>query len=196
MTTIELRADPEYWKAFAKLMSRIESGLGDYKGPPVPVYVAGGAAAHIYTGARFSDDIDASVSLRRFLYPENLAVTYKGSDGAPRTLYFDTQYNDTLGILHEDAHRDSIAIDVPGVNPQRLDVRVLSPLDLAVSKLARFEEPDQEDIRALAKARLIDSNALRSRAEEALAGYIGRVNPVKISIDQACRLIDQARLQR
>ncbi|MEO5692646.1 MAG: DUF6036 family nucleotidyltransferase [Usitatibacter sp.] len=196
MTTIELRADPEYWKAFAKLMSRIESGLGDYKGPPVPVYVAGGAAAHIYTGARFSDDIDASISLRRFLYPENLAVTYKGGDGAPRTLYFDTQYNDTLGILHEDAHHDSIAIDVPGVNRQRLDVRVLSPLDLAVSKLARFEEPDQEDIRALAKARLIDSKALRSRAEEALAGYIGRVNPVKISIDQACRLIDKARLQR
>jgi hypothetical protein len=186
---VEIKADPAYWRAFAELMSRIEATLGNYKGPPVPVYVAGGAASHIYTGSRLSADVDATLG-RRLLLPDDLQVMYKSEDGKHRTLYFDRQYNDTLGLMHEDAHEDSVPIDVPGVNRKRLDVRVLSPVDLAVSKLASYADPDQEDIKALARAGLLDSRDLRRRAEEALAGYIGRVKDVGISIDQACRMID------
>jgi hypothetical protein len=186
---VEIKADPAYWRAFAELMSRIEAALGNYKGPPVPVYVAGGAASHIYTGSRLSADVDATLG-RRLLLPDDLQVMYKSGDGKHHTLYFDRQYNDTLGLMHEDAHEDSVPIDVPGVNRKRLDVRVLSPVDLAVSKLARYADPDQEDIKALARARLLDSRELRRRAEEALAGYIGRVKDVGISIDKACRMVD------
>jgi hypothetical protein len=187
---VEIKADPAYWRAFAELMSRIEAALGNYKGPPVRVYVAGGAASHIYTGSRLSADVDATLG-RRLLLPDDLQVMYKSEDGKHHTLYFDRQYNDTLGLMHEDAHEDSLAIDVPGVNRKRLDVRVLSPVDLAVSKLARYADPDQEDIKALARAGLLDSRELRRRAEEALAGYIGRVKDVGISIDQACRMVDE-----
>ena len=187
---IEIKADPAYWRAFAELMSRIEAALGNYKGPPVPVYIAGGAASHIYTGSRLSADIDATLG-RRLLLPDDLQVMYKAEDGKHRTLYFDRQYNDTLGLMHEDAHAESVPIEVPGVNRKRLDVRVLSPVDLAVSKLARYADPDQEDIKALARAGLLDSRELRRRAEEALAGYIGRVKDVGISIDQACRMVDE-----
>ena len=187
---IPIKADPAYWQAFAELMSRIEAGLGDYKGPAVPVYVAGGAASHLYTGSRFSADVDAALG-RRLLLPDDLQVLYRGEDGKSRTLYFDRQYNDTLGLMHEDAHADSISIDVPGVNRKRLDVRLLAPVDLAVSKLGRFADPDQEDIRALARAGLLESGPLRKRALEALTAYIGRVNDVRISIDQACRTVDE-----
>jgi hypothetical protein len=187
---IEIKADPAYWRAFAELMSRIEAALGNYKGPPVPVYIAGGAASHIYTGSRLSADIDATLG-RRLLLPDDLQVMYKAEDGKHRTLYFDRQYNDTLGLMHEDAHAESVPIEVPGVNRKRLDVRVLSPVDLAVSKLARYADPDQEDIKALARAGLLDSRELRRRAEEALVGYIGRLNDVRISIDQACRMVDE-----
>ena len=186
---VEIKADPAYWRAFAELMARIEAALGSYKGPPVPVYVAGGAASHIYTGSRLSADVDATLG-RRLLLPDDLQVMYKTADGKHRTLYFDRQYNDTLGLMHEDAHEDSVPIDVPGVNPKRLDVRVLSPVDLAVSKLARYADPDREDIKALARAGLLESRDVRRRAEEALVGYIGRVKDVGISIDQACRMID------
>ena len=193
--TVQIRADPAYWQAFAELMSRIEAGLGDYKGPAVPVYVAGGAATHIYTGSRLSADVDATLG-RRLLLPDDLQVMYKAADGKHRTLYFDRQYNDTLGLMHDDAHADAVAIDVPGVNRRRLDVRLLSPVDLAVSKLARYADPDQEDIGALARAGLLDSEQLRKRAEEALGGYIGRVSDVRISIDGACRMVDEiGRLQ-
>lgn len=187
---IEVKADPAYWRAFAELMSRIEAALGEHKGPAVPVYVAGGAASHIYTGSRLSADIDATLG-RRLLLPDDLQVMYKARDGKIRTLYFDRQYNETLGLLHEDAHRDSATLEVPGVNRKRLDVRVLSPVDVAVSKLARYADPDRDDIKALAMAGLLGPVELRRRAEEALAGYIGRVGDVRISIDQACRLVDE-----
>jgi len=187
---VEIKADPAYWRAFAELMSRIEATLGNYKGRAVPVYVAGGAASHIYTGSRLSADVDATLG-RRLLLPDDLQVMYQAQDGKRHTLYFDRQYNDTLGLLHDDAHAESVSIDVPGVSRKRLDVRVLSPVDLAVSKLVRYADPDQEDIKALARAGLLDSAQLRKRAEEALTGYIGRVNDVRISIDQACRMVDE-----
>jgi hypothetical protein len=171
-------------------MSRIEAALGEHKGRAVPVYVAGGAASHIYTGSRFSADIDATLG-HRLLLPDNLQVMYKARDGKVRTLYFDRQYNETLGLLHEDAHRDSAALEVPGVNRRRLDVRVLSPVDLAVSKLARYADPDRDDIKALAVAGLLDASELRLRAEEALAGYIGRTSDARTSIDHACRIVDE-----
>ena len=187
---VQIKADPGYWRAFAELMSRIEAGLGDYKGVAVPVYVAGGAASHIYTGSRLSADVDATLG-RRLLLPDDLQIMYKAEDGKHRTLYFDRQYNESLGLMHEDAHADSVSIDVPGVNRKRLDVRILSPVDLAVSKLARYADPDQQDIGALARAGLLDSGRLRQRAEEALGGYIGRVSEVRVSIDQACRMVDE-----
>jgi hypothetical protein len=192
---VEIKADPAYWQAFAELMSRIAVALGDYKGPAVPVYVAGGAASHLYTGSRFSADVDATLG-RRLLLPDDLQVMYRSGDGKHRTLYFDRQYNDTLGLMHDEAHADSVPIDVPGVKRKRLDVRLLSPVDLAVSKLARFAEPDQEDIKALARAGLLGPEELRTRAEEALAGYIGRVNDVRISMDKACRMVAEAARSR
>jgi hypothetical protein len=187
---IDIKADPGYWRAFGELMSRIEAALGPYKGPAVPVYIAGGAASHIYTGSRLSADVDATLG-RRLLLPDDLQIMYKSEDGKSRTLYFDRQYNDTLGLLHQDAHADSVPIEAPGVNRKRLDLRVLSPVDLAVSKLARYADPDQQDIKALARAGLLDSKQLRQRAEEALAGYIGRVSDVRLSIDLACRMVDE-----
>lgn len=187
--SIVLRADPAYLQAFTEIMKRLQRALnaGDGK-KPVTVCVAGGAALHLYTGSRVSKDIDAKV-MARFIPPDNLEVSYRDSDGHARILYFDTQYNDTYGLLHEEAYDDSVAIDLPGIDRSRLDVRLLSPLDLAVSKLSRYEAHDQDDLRALARAGLIDAAALRRRAEEALPGYVGDVKRVKNSIALAEKLV-------
>lgn len=185
-----LRPDPAFVEAFAQIMARIEKSLGKRLKEPVYAYVAGGAAIHFYTGARFSEDIDAAVSAR-FIAPTDLAVAYRASDGKLRTLYFDTQYNESYGLLHENAHEDAIPIRLQGVDPARLTVKLLSPIDLAVSKLSRFEDNDQGDIRSLAKAGLIDATSLRRRANEALPGYVGAVDRVRTSIDLACRMIGE-----
>jgi hypothetical protein len=185
-----LRADPEYLKAFSTIMSRIEHALGAKRAAmPVTACVAGGAALHFYTGVRVSKDIEAKLMARVLLDPHDLQVAYRDADGHARLLYFDTQYNDSFALLHQNAYDDAVPIALEGVDARRLAVKLLRPLDLAVSKLSRFSEQDQLDIRALARERLIDATQLRRRAEEALPDYVGKLDRIKTSIDIACRLV-------
>jgi hypothetical protein len=156
------------------------------------MYIAGGAALHLLTGARVTEDIDATFS-RRVLLNEDIEVSYRDPDGRARLMYLDRNYNDTLGLLHENAYKDSRPIAIEGVDARVIEVRVLSPVDLAVTKLARFTDQDRADIQLLARQGLIDSASVRRRAQEALAGYVGDAAPVRTSIDIACRLIDAGR---
>lgn len=142
----------------------------------------------MYTGERVSRDIDASFS-HRIALPENLEVAYRDADGAARLLYFDRQYNDMLGLMHEDAQDDSVPLTLEGVDAGVLEVRLLSALDLALSKLGRFSSQDREDIASLARRKLISSARLRRRAEEALTGYIGDTARLQGSIDLAVRIV-------
>jgi hypothetical protein len=181
---------PQFLAAFREIAARIAGTLAHLpkRALPVRMYVAGGAALHLYTGQRLSDDIDASFS-HRIALPENLEVAYEGADGTAQLLYFDRQYNDTLGLLHEAAYDESRPFALEGVDPAVLDVRVLTPLDLAVSKLSRFADQDRDDILALARLKLVDSAALRKRATEALSNYVGDTARVQGSIDVACRIV-------
>lgn len=186
--------DSAFRQAFAQVVARIQQNLraSASGATPVRMYVAGGAALHFHTGARVSEDIDATFS-RRILLAEDIAVSWRDADNFARVLYLDRNYNDTLGLLHENAYKDAPPIEVPGLDRKLLEVRVLTPLDLAVTKLARLSEQDREDIRLLARAGLIDSKALRKRAEQALGGYVGDLGPVRTSIDVACRLVESER---
>jgi len=121
-----------------------------------------------------------------------LEVTYRDTEGMPRLLYFDRQYNDAFGLTHEDAGIDSIPLKLQGIDPAIVDVRLLTPIDLAVSKLARFEDVDLHDIRALAAAGLLDPEKFRHRAEEALAAYVGVPDRVRLSLKLACRIVEEA----
>lgn len=183
-------ARPEFVAAFRELVGRIAVSLSGLprRTLPIRMHVGGGAALHMYTGARVSRDIDASFS-HRIALPENLEVSYRDADGVARLLYFDRQYNEMLGLLHEDAHDDSLALTLEGIDSGILEVRLLSPLDLAVSKLGRFSEQDREDVETLARQRLVASQALRARAEEALLGYVGDISRVQGSIDLAVRIV-------
>lgn len=187
------RVSRDYLAAFAEIVDRIAQSLKHAPASALPIrmYVAGGAALQFYIGARVSEDIDATFS-RRVVLSDDLSVSYRDADGYARVLYLDRNYNDSLGLLHENAYEDSVAVAIPGVNSKIIDVRVLSPLDLVLSKLSRFSDQDRQDIEALARERLIGSKALRRRAEEALGGYIGNVDVIRNTIDIVARLIDPA----
>jgi len=188
-----IEVQEEYLGAFAEVLSRVQQALKGSQPDvfPVRMYVAGGAALHFHTGTRVTEDVDAVFS-KRVLFKDDIEVSYRDPDGRARLLYLDRNYNDTLGLLHEDAHADARPIDIPGIDKKLIDVRVLAPIDLAVAKLSRFADQDREDILLLAREGLIDSASLRKRAEEALAGYVGDLNSVRNSIDIACRLIESA----
>lgn len=188
------RANPAYIEAFARVVAKVASRLKDVdpKLLPIRLYVAGGAALYLRTGSRISVDIDGVFS-RRVVIDDDLEASYRDPDGRARVLYLDRNYNDTLGLLHEDAHIASERVDLPGNDGKVLEVRVLTPLDLAVSKLARFSDQDRADIELLAREKLVDAKTLRKRAEEALGGYVGDVTSVRSSIELACALVEAAR---
>lgn len=189
-----MRPSKAYLGALAAVLREIERSLAEAPKASLPVrmYIAGGAALHLIAGGRVSEDIDAVFS-RRVLLPDDASVSYRDADGRARILYLDRNYNDTLGLMHEDAYQDSRPVDIAGVDAKVLEARVLSPLDLAVTKLARFSAQDREDIELLARKRLIDAASLRKRAEEALGGYVGDLRPIRGAIDAACRVVEAAR---
>lgn len=181
-----------YRSAFETLLQRVQQQLVGIPAAALPIrmFIAGGAALHVHTGARVTMDVDATFS-RRVLFADDLSVAWRDADGRARALYLDRNYNDTLGLMHEDAYDDAVPIVVEGVDPSVLQVYVLSPLDLAVSKIARFSEQDRGDIETLARSGLIDAAALRTRATEAIGGYVGDLRAVKLSIELACGIVQQ-----
>jgi Nucleotidyltransferase of unknown function (DUF6036) len=184
---------PEYLAAFTALIQRIAEPLRDLpkRSLPIKMVVAGGAAMHFYTGERISNDVDAVFS-KRIALPADLEIAYRDPDGAARLLYFDRQYNDTFALLHENAHDDSVPLTLKEIDASVLDVRLLSALDLAVSKISRFSSQDRSDITALAKHGLIKSAALRRRSLEAMGNHVGNLDTLKGSIDLACRIVADA----
>lgn len=187
------RALPAYIDAFSRVIAKIVSRLKNVHPEQLPIklYVAGGTALHMHTGTRVSVDIHGAFS-RRLVIDDDLEASYRDVDGRVRLLYFDRNYNDTLGLMHEDAYAASKRLDLPGNNGKVIEVRVLTPLDLAVSKLARYSDQDRDDIELLARDKLIDARSLRKRAEEALGGYVGDTGTVRTSIDLACTLVQAA----
>jgi hypothetical protein len=92
--------------------------------------------------------------------------------------------------MHEDAQEDSVPLTLKHFDASVLDLRLLTPLDLAVSKISRFSSQDRDDIIALAKHDLIKSAVLRRRAELAVVNYVGNLDSLKGSIDIACRVVE------
>ncbi|MDH4149809.1 MAG: DUF6036 family nucleotidyltransferase [Betaproteobacteria bacterium] len=180
-----------YGTALLEVLRRVESQFRGYNPAALPITmtIAGGAALYLLTDERVSMDIDATFS-RRVLFDRDIEVAYRDPDGRAALLYLDRNYNDTLGLMHEDAHRDALKMEIAGIDDAILAIRVLTPLDLAVSKLARFSDQDREDILLLARRKLIDAASLRARAEDALKAYVGNIAPVRNTIEIACRLIE------
>ena len=180
----------EYVAAFLEITRRITESLKGLpkKALPIHMYVAGGAALHFHTGERVTQDVDAAFS-RRIALPDKLEVSYRDADGAAQLLYLDRQYSDTLALLHEDAYRDSEPLALPGLEPAVLDVRLLTPTDLAVTKIGRFTSQDRDDIVALARRGLVDSATLRKRATEAVANFVGDTARLRGNIETACRIV-------
>lgn len=145
---------------------------------PVNVYLAGGMAVHLYTASRVTTDVDAEFG-GRVLLPNDLMVEVTLEDGTQQIVYLDTNYNPTFALMHEDYLDDSIPVDL-GVD--KIRVHVLSPVDLAVSKIARFSDNDKEDIAALVRLGLTSAEEIEHRATSALTGYIGGQAMLKLNL--------------
>lgn len=151
---------------------------------PVNVYLAGGMAVHLYTASRVTTDVDAEFGGRVYL-PNDLMVEVTLEDGTQQVVYLDTNYNPTFALMHENYLDDSIPVDL---GMEQICVYVLSPVDLAVSKIARFAVNDKDDIAALVRLGLTSADEIEHRATSALAGYIGGQAMLKLNLRDAVAL--------
>jgi hypothetical protein len=195
MTAPHPNLDPSYVAALTRLFLKVQGLLDGVAARQLPlkVLIAGGAAVMLHTSMRTSRDVDASFSLRLHLPEESLEEAWEDRAGNVHALYLDANYNDTFGPMHEDAWDDSQPLDLPGIDSHRLQVSMLTPVDLAISKLGRFAAHDQEDIAALSQAGLIDAAVFERRAREALSAYVGNVSVPMANLKDALRIVKSER---
>jgi Nucleotidyltransferase of unknown function (DUF6036) len=177
-------------EALRELFKQLEERLALRS--PINVYLAGGMAVHLYTASRVTTDVDAEFGSRIFI-PSDLIVDVTLEDGTQQSVYFDTNYNSSFALMHEDYLDDAIPLNI-GVEQIRL--HVLSPVDLAVSKIARFAENDKEDIAELVRLRLTNADEIEQRATSALGGYVGGLAMLRLNLRDAVAMARQVEAQR
>ena len=183
------KADPRLRRAVGEIIHRISAHLPELQ-EPIRMYLAGGMAVHFFTGYRSTVDIDASFS-HRLLLPkaEDLVVAYKGADGKPRMVYFDMNYNVSFALTHPDFEKDALRVEGPEFVDSKIDLYILSPVDLALNKVSRFERNDREDIAELARLNLIDVQELEKRTAEAIGYYVGNPSMLRLNLKEAADII-------
>lgn len=177
-------------EALRELFKQLEERLALRS--PINVYLAGGMAVHLYTASRVTTDVDAEFGSRIFI-PSDLIVEVTLEDGTQQSVYFDTNYNSSFALMHEDYLDDAIPLDI-GVEQIRL--HVLSPLDLAVSKIARFADNDKDDIAELVRLGLTTADEIEQRATSALGGYVGGLAMLRLNLRDAVAMAHQVEAQR
>lgn len=184
---------PELTAALSVMLDKLDSWLkaGGYQGPQIEMYLAGGMAVHFHCGSRYTDDVDASFSARLLVPARELTVDYVRSDGSPSSLYFDANYNDSFALMHPDYRENAIDWTDIGNDRRTIRLKVLTPIDLAVSKISRYSSQDRDDILRLAASQFFSSSALRTHAEEALDYYVGNLHTVRLTLDQLCSEIEK-----
>ncbi len=153
----------------------------------VAVYIHVTTHARQLSGeARYSDDLDIEFGSRMTI-PDDIQVLFKDDAGTERTIVLDRNYTSAIALLHPDAFNESTAFMVSA--NKRLNLRLITPLDLAVTKVGRFLDHDQHDLKLLAKAGLLNADRFRSRAIEALDYYATDPTHVKMNIEEGVDLI-------
>jgi hypothetical protein len=180
VTPVEFSLDTDLARGLKTLVQTLETRIG--LRDPIKMFIAGGMAAHLYTGLRVTTDVDAEFS-KRILLPSDLIVETAGGT----MLYVDASYNSTFALMHEDYLDD--ALPVP-LGTGLIQVYVLSPIDLVISKIARLAGPDAEDIAGVISRFNIRAEAIQQRAEEALGGYVGNTDYLRMNLREVLKMAE------
>lgn len=168
------------------------------EGQVVDAILAGGTATWLHLQrtdrqlseqARYSEDADIQFN-RSLVLPDDLVVSYRDEQGQERYLALDRTYTIDIGLRHPD-YLDNAEFLFASRNG-RIRLYLLGAMDLAVTKVGRFEDHDRQDIELLTRAGLIDAEAFRQKATEALDYLATNPAMIKIHIDEAVELIRDA----
>ncbi len=169
---IDFHTETELAHALMRLVGELQARLQLQK--PIQMFIAGGMAAHLYTASRVTCDVDAEFS-HRFVLPSDLLV----ETDSGQMLYIDANYNSTFALMHENYLDDAIRLPV---SSGLIELFVLSPVDLIVSKIARLSGPDLSDIENIIRTQKVGMEEIAQRATEALGGCIGNLRNVELNL--------------
>ncbi|MBE0487770.1 MAG: hypothetical protein IBX53_01715 [Halomonas sp.] len=143
------------------------------------VIVFGGCAVHIHTRTRGSADVDAEVASHGYAEKSEIvallgedAYVFTDEEGVTQMLELDGSFNTTLAPLHED-YEDRVIRLVTESRVPNVEVYVASAIDVAISKLDRFGDRDQQDIQVLLQLPHVDIGEFERLAREAIGYYVG-----------------------
>jgi len=157
-------------EAIIEMMKQIAKEIPDsHKKVPVKAYLTGGGAVHYYCNSRVSDDIDLIMQFSVKI-PENLFVVWMNDEGMLEQVHYDHTYNSTFGLLHEDY--EDRAVHMVTID-DKFEIYLLSPEDLIISKLIRFAQNDEEDIRNIIATDRVDKDLLYELATDAIRVGVG-----------------------
>ena len=157
---------------------------------PVRAWLAGGFAVHFYTAHRMSDDVDIKWSHKILIPPDmqTFEMDTPGDAADTRIVVMDGSFGDAMASFPPEWERRSQAVH----SFDNMVLHVIDPVDLAVSKVARFIERDKDDIRELAECGLIDPDTFARRVEEAFDHYVGDQTLVRYNVKNAKEIVASA----
>ena len=167
---------------FNNLNTWLEENYDDLPPGAIKVYLFGGCAIHLHTGARTSNDLDAELEAIKRLRGSNIvipAVDFEDEDGLPSILEFDRNFSITLAPIHPDYKERATLI-----SPQSklVNLYLIAAVDIAVSKLGRIGDIDLDDIVCLYSQGKFTLEEFLETASEASDYYINP-NQLKSNVD-------------
>ncbi|WP_019503376.1 DUF6036 family nucleotidyltransferase [Pleurocapsa sp. PCC 7319] len=152
----------------------------------VAVYLFGGCAMHLHTQARTSNDVDAELLSIPQLQLSTLkqaiqSVDFDDENGFPRSLDWDGGFD--LSFAPVDPAYDERATLIHITKSRLIFIYLVSAVDLAVSKLGRFESVDRQDIQRLYQQGLFDEQDFLDIASEAKKYYCVAIDKLQFNID-------------
>jgi len=174
--------------AVFKIMKKISAEIPDsHKKFPVDAYIVGGAAVHFHTNLRVSNDVDSILS-NAIKLPDDLVVPWIDEDGNIQQLSYDYTYNPSFGLMHEDYDKRAVLIKTID---EKLNIYILHPLDLIISKISRFSDSDEDDIKILIETKNINKLELFNLASDAISVGVGFPKSISTHLEWVMEIYDE-----
>jgi hypothetical protein len=183
------------FQMFENLDTYLKKNYDDLPQEAVKVYLFGGCAIHLHIGNRASNDIDAELEPIEKLKPlasletAIKAVGFDDEEGDYCMLDFDGNFTPTIAPIHPDyKERSSLLYRTKS---KLVYLYLVSAVDIAVSKLGRFESVDREDIINLFQNKMFTIEDFRENAEEA-KNYCGvATDKLEFNISMAINILKE-----
>ena len=160
---------------------------------PIRVVIFGAMAAHYWrvnardpAVDREALEIQAQFEVRTFRTTEQVSFVAPGTNTSMWVRFAPGDPTKST-FLHPRYEERLITVDAFG-EYDNLAIHALSPVDLAVSRLARFSELDQLEIRGLLRAGLFSAAELDRIATETLNVYLSRTSDIAANLRAALQL--------